>query len=275
MHCGCCCIIHAQESWSNEQRLREALTASETHFFIPPSGLDLTKVATGSQNSHLRSYLQHMRTVHLSRPHTPSVHQSQNSREEALIAARSYEGLRARKTGSYSDLTTQTSRPLAKHSSTDSLSQPPLFAPLHRHYSVDTGIAPLTRRAPPSLLRTSSQTIPHHRSSLIEGINTHTFEGGRGLNKRSLSIARLESSSVEELTSLVAALEERLATLTAQFLFERHDMYKRMDRACKYTPPHTPYTHTHTHHTHTHTIQHPTHTIHPHSGERAQEAPSC
>ncbi len=217
------------ESWSSEQRLREALTASETHFFIPPTGMELTKVATGSQNSHLRSYLQHMKTVHVSRAHN----HSHSSRE-----ARSYEGFRAtRKTGSYSDLTTQTSRPLAKHSSTDSLSQTPLFAPLHRHYSVDTGIAPLIRRPPPNLLRSTSQTIPHHRSSLlIEGINTPTFEGGRGLNKHSLSTVRLESSSVEELTALVTALEERLATLTAQFLFERHDMYKRMDRACKYTP---------------------------------------
>ncbi len=174
--------------------------------------------------------------------------------QERYSGGRNVSGLR---TGSYTDLTQHTSRPLVKHSSTDALSQPLLSRPLNRHYSVDTGIAPATRRPPPSaLLRTMSQTIPQ---SLVD---TPTFEM-RGLSKRVPSTPRLDSGG-EELTSLVTALEERLATLTAQFLFERQDMYRRMDKACEINP-NTPTTLTCSYtSSHVHTPSH-LH-IHPHSG---------
>ncbi len=202
--------------WSREQRLREALSASQIHFFIGQSDIDIHKIATGSQNHLLRSYLQQMKTVSLPRSSSsagqPPIHRGK--------------GLRNRSTGSYTDLTQSISRPLTKHSSNDALSQPVFGRPLNRHHSVDTGIAPLGRRLPPSaLLRTMSQIIPQ---SLVD---TPTFES-RGLTKqRAMSTVRLDGG--EELTSLVTALEERLATLTAQFLFERQDMYKRMDKACE------------------------------------------
>lgn len=216
--CVASCCVQEVAEWSREQRLREALTASQTHFYVSHSEIEVNTIASGSQDHRLRTFLQQMKTVHLSR----SQHASHGGGKETT---RRVTGVRSRTTGSYTDLTQSTSRPLTKHSSTDALSQP--FArPLDRHRSVDTGIAPLARRPPPSaLFRTMSQTIPQ---SLVD---TPTFES-RGLTKRAPSTPRLVDGG-EDLTGLVTALEERLATLTAQFLFERHDMYRKMDRACE------------------------------------------
>ena len=293
------------------QRLRRALSASETHFFIPHSHVDVNKMASGSQNTHIRSYLQQLQTVDLqkvrksvahpptstrtSRPRSHSreeVFESlrtssvrHQSREEAKIASRTFEGLRRKKTaqeenpssktdppvkskrpkseipvsavsGSYSDLSRNVSdRPsrLTKHSSSEALQQQPhsaVFAggPLDRHRSMDTGIAqpslgvswprPSNTTHSSTLSRSISQTIPPHpqpsqlsrksRTSSIDGVNMPTFDL-RG--RRTPSYSRLESSSVDDLSSQVTGLEERVATLTAQFLYERQDMYKQMDRA--------------------------------------------
>lgn len=244
--------LQVMPEWSSEQRLREVLSASERHFFIPHSSIDVRKISTGSQDKLLRSFLQQMKTVHIQRswqqPHIstrstrPQTHSreevfsslrgnslSQEQREEAKIAAKSYDGLRqSRKTGSHSDLT-KSSKPLTKHSSTEALQKAPLFPPLDRHYSVDTGIAPTVKRPPPPpLFRSTSQTIPQSMHHSTESINTPTYSSTQGLKKRAPSYTRLERSSADDQVTL---LEERLATLTAQFLFERYDMYKRMDRA--------------------------------------------
>ena len=280
--------------WTSEQRLRAAFSASEEHFFIPPSNINISKIPTGSEDRQLRSFLQQMKTVHMQKSHRQSHTHTQSTRphshsreemfgslrgnslsqgqpEETQRVARRFEGLRqTRKTGSFSDLTESSNKGtgLTKHSSTEALQKAPLFAPLDRHHSVDTGIAPTRKRPPASLFRSTSQTIPSHTTHRsTESVNTPTFNT-QGLGKRAPSYSRLESGTSDKLASQVTLLEERVATLTAQFLFERHDMYKRMDRACEHRHAHIltvqalihipPHTHTHTHmpthmHTHTHT----------------------
>lgn len=208
---------------------------------------------------------------------------SHQSREEAKIASRTFEGLRQKKksqeehsstktappiktkrpksevhmgSGSYSDLSRNVSdRPsrLTKHSSSETLQQQPhsaVFAggPLDRHRSMDTGIAqpslgvswPRTSHTthPSTMSRSISQTIPPHpsqlnrtsRTSSIDGVNMPTFDL-RG--RRTPSYSRLESGSVDDLSAQVSGLEERVATLTVQFIYERQDMYKQMHRACE------------------------------------------
>lgn len=200
--------------------MRNVISASEDHFFLPRSTIDIRLLHTGSQDILLRGFLQQMKTVYLQEKQL-STHSSQY--EVVMVDTHR----QTKKAGSYSDLTvTKPTSSLTKHSSTEALQKACQFVPLDRHASVDTGIASSRRD---NLLHTTSPAI---RTSLLEGINTPTFES----RKRGSSYSRLESGgSVDELNTLVGALEERLATLTAQFLFERQDMYRRMDRACEHT----------------------------------------
>ncbi len=90
-----------------------------------------------------------------------------------------------------------------------------------------TSILPLTGAPPPSTFLNRSLT----RSA--ERVNQPTFEpfGGRLAPRRSTSFSRLDSATVDELSTQVADLQERVTVLSMQFIYERDQLFQQLQRA--------------------------------------------
>ena len=92
---------------------------------------------------------------------------------------------------------------------------------------------------PPSIPRPSSTSrLNKSLTRSTEVVNQSTFEpfGTRPPPKRTNSYVRLDGSAADELGAQVADLSERVTTLTMQFIYEKADIMKQLQRACALMP---------------------------------------
>jgi len=73
------------------------------------------------------------------------------------------------------------------------------------------------------------------RTYSTESFNQPTFDlpGGRMAPRRSTSYSRLDSTTADEISALVADLQEQVGVLSLQMLFEKADLYRQLRRTCE------------------------------------------
>ena len=97
-----------------------------------------------------------------------------------------------------------------------------------------SGLSAPTPTPPPPPSTTTLLNKSLTRST--ESFNQPTFDlpGGRTGPRRAGSYARLDSTTVDELSTQVADLQERVGVLSLQLLYEKADLYKQLRRTCEW-----------------------------------------